>query len=193
MGDPLSHPLFAGSTEDLEGNEMVEAFRCLREEDKTPVELAVLYKDEGNEWMKKKVKKDLKEAIIRYTHALGFLDEDDRSGGGDSDDKDKDEEEEPQVVLLDEEGEEGGDKSVSGVQVGVEDVTVKEQQQQKEEEESSRAAGGGTGRNSVLRSQILNNRALASMHLKNFGSALGDINMVCPVCVCVCMCGCLCV
>lgn len=143
MGDPLAHPLFAGSTEDLEGNEMVEAFRCLREEDKSNVELAILYKDEGNEWMKKKVKKDLKEAIIRYTHALSFLDADDKTK-----ESGEEEEEEPTVVQLDEDEEDQKE--------GATDVIDK----------------------NVLRSQILNNRALASMHLKNFGSALGDINMV---------------
>lgn len=82
---------------------MVEAFRCLREEDKTNVELAIMYKEEGNEWMKKKVKKDLKEAIIRYTHALGFLDADDKE-------QEEKEDDEPTVVLLDEEEDDDKEK-----------------------------------------------------------------------------------
>ena len=125
--------MFAGSTEDLEGNELVEAFRCIREEDKTNVELAVMYKEEGNEWMKNKKKKDLKEAIIRYTHALTFLDTDDAE-----------KEKNARVVEID--NDEDSKNEVSS--------------------------------NDILRSQILNNRALASMHLKNYGTALGDINMV---------------
>ena len=125
LGDPLMHPFWAESTEDLEGNPMVEAFRCLREEDKTKVELALMYKDEGNEWIKKKTKKDLNEAIARYNHAFTFLDEADLNRKNDT--------------------EEEGDKGVNLHQV---------------------------------RSQILNNRALASMQLKNYGSALRDINKV---------------
>ncbi len=74
LGDPFKHPLFAATTEDLEGHPLAEAFRVLREEDKTPIELATMYKDEGNEWIKKNTLKDTNEAIIRYTHALTFLD-----------------------------------------------------------------------------------------------------------------------
>ena len=60
--------------EDLEGNPMVEAFRQLREEDKTRVELVLMYKDEGNEFMRKKTSKERHEAIKRYSHALTLLD-----------------------------------------------------------------------------------------------------------------------
>jgi hypothetical protein len=60
--------------EDLEGNPMVEAFRLLREEDKTRVELVLMYKDEGNEFMRKKTVKERHEAIKRYSHALTLLD-----------------------------------------------------------------------------------------------------------------------
>lgn len=38
IGDPMKHPLFAQTTEDLEGHPLTEAFRVLREEDKTLVE-----------------------------------------------------------------------------------------------------------------------------------------------------------
>jgi hypothetical protein len=109
----------------MEGHPLVEAFRCLREEDKTQVELALLYKDEGNEWIKTKTRKNMHEAYVRYTHAMSFLDEADKARR---------------------EGSEAeADKGVNLHQ---------------------------------LRSQVLNNRALASMTLKNYGIALKDINKV---------------
>lgn len=74
IGDPMMHPLFAESTEDLEGNPLAEALRALREEDKTTVEIATMYKEEGNDWLKKGDKKSLHEAYNRYTHALDILD-----------------------------------------------------------------------------------------------------------------------
>ena len=132
---------------------MVEAFRCLREEDKSNFELAVMYKEEGNEWMKKKVKKDLKEAIVRYTHALSFLDAADK--------EDDTKEDEPQVVEL-VDNEDGSKKE----EVTLKDVEVNDEVKSNVEDKN------------ILRSQILNNRALAAMHLKNYGTALGDINMV---------------
>lgn len=73
LGDPEKHPMFATNTEDLEGHPYVEALRAIREEDKTNYELAMMYKDEGNEWMKKTDKKSLKEAFERYTHALDYI------------------------------------------------------------------------------------------------------------------------
>lgn len=39
----------------------------LQEEDKTFLELAVMYKEEGNEWMKKKAPKDMREAFSCYS------------------------------------------------------------------------------------------------------------------------------
>ena len=74
IGDPMMHPLFAESTEDLEGNPLAEALRALREEDKTPIEIATMYKEEGNDWLKKGDKKSLHEAYDRYTHAINVLD-----------------------------------------------------------------------------------------------------------------------
>jgi tetratricopeptide (TPR) repeat protein len=79
IGDPMKHPLFAQTTEDLEGNPLAEAFRSLREEDKTQVELAEMYKEEGNQWIKKGTKKDYFEAYARYTHALTFMDKADQA------------------------------------------------------------------------------------------------------------------
>ena len=53
--------MFAQTTEDLEGNPLTEeAFRAIREEDESSVELMYLYRDEGNEWMKKKADGDVK-------------------------------------------------------------------------------------------------------------------------------------
>ena len=53
LGDPEKHPMFATSAEDLEGNPLVDALIALKEEDKSSKELAVMYKDEGNEWTRK--------------------------------------------------------------------------------------------------------------------------------------------
>lgn len=58
----------------MENHPLSDAFRCLREEDKSFVELAIMYKDEGNEWLKKPTQKDRHEAILRYCHALSFID-----------------------------------------------------------------------------------------------------------------------
>eukprot|EP01031_Cornospumella_fuschlensis_P040716 gene40716-49651_t len=73
LGDPEQHPMFAASAEDMAGHPMVEAIRAIKEEDKSLVELAVMYKDEGNEWMKKKTPKALQEAFNCYTHAMTFV------------------------------------------------------------------------------------------------------------------------
>jgi hypothetical protein len=45
LGDPLMHPMWA-EPEDCVNHPMMEAFRAMREEDKTTLELAVMYKDE---------------------------------------------------------------------------------------------------------------------------------------------------
>lgn len=73
LGDPEKHPMFATNTEDLEGHPYVEALRAIQEEGKTNYQLAVMYKDEGNEWMKKTDKKSLKEAYDRYSHAIDLV------------------------------------------------------------------------------------------------------------------------
>lgn len=87
----MEHPLFCSTTEELEQSKhpMKEAFRALREEDKSPAELASMYKEEGNyffgeskklnvnERRKKgadsKYNKLLRDAHSCYTHALSFL------------------------------------------------------------------------------------------------------------------------
>lgn len=73
LGDPEKHPMFATNTEDLEGHPYVEALRAIQEEGKSNYELALMYKDEGNEWMKKTDKKSIQEAYERYTHAVGYI------------------------------------------------------------------------------------------------------------------------
>lgn len=76
--------------EDLEGNPMVDAFRLLREEDKTKVELVLMYKDEGNEFIRKKTTKERHEAIKRYSYSLTLLDNADLARkDGTEDEKDK--------------------------------------------------------------------------------------------------------
>lgn len=49
----MKHPMFAQSEEDLKDHPLTEAFRQLREEDKSPMELCQMYKEEGNEFMNK--------------------------------------------------------------------------------------------------------------------------------------------
>lgn len=73
LGDLEKHPMFARTAEDLEGHPLAEAIRQIKEEDQSLVELAIMYKDEGNEWQKKKDKKSLNEAYDRYTHSLGYV------------------------------------------------------------------------------------------------------------------------
>jgi len=69
----MKHPMFAETTEDMEGHPLVEAIRALKEDDKSPYELALMYKDEGNEWLKKNTIKYIQEAYKRYTIALQHL------------------------------------------------------------------------------------------------------------------------
>jgi tetratricopeptide (TPR) repeat protein len=81
LGDPLKHPLFSQDEEELKNHPLTEAFRLLREEDKSLVELATMYKNDGNEFMKKKptknhakeVLKNMNEAYDRYSHAVTLI------------------------------------------------------------------------------------------------------------------------
>jgi hypothetical protein len=100
---------------------MAEAFRALREEDKTQVELAELYKEEGNQWVKKGTKKDYNEAYTRYTHALTFMDKADQARA-----------------------------------------------------DGTEATSDSTADLKMIRSQILSNRALASLNIANYGSCCRD-------------------
>jgi hypothetical protein len=62
--------MFATTTEDLVGNPLADALRVLREEGKSNLELAMMYKDEGNQLLKKG---DDNEALSKYDYALSFL------------------------------------------------------------------------------------------------------------------------
>jgi hypothetical protein len=80
VGDPLKHPMFATSSEDLVGNPLADALRALREEDKTLVQIATMYKEDANALIKKS--KDstsssstLHEAVNTYLHAVSFVDQ----------------------------------------------------------------------------------------------------------------------
>lgn len=73
IGDPLKHPLFAGSTEDMADHPLVDALRLIKEEDKTNIELAEMYKEEGNQWIKKPKVEDKYAAIDCYNRAIEFL------------------------------------------------------------------------------------------------------------------------
>ena len=75
MGDPLDHPMFATSAEQFAKHPLGDAFRQLREEDKSTFELFTMYKEEGNEMMKTKRAKDYHHAIGSYEIAKGFLDQ----------------------------------------------------------------------------------------------------------------------
>jgi hypothetical protein len=71
--------MFATSTEDLAGNPLADALRALREEDKTLVQIANMYKDDANQLIKKakgsSSSDSLHEAVNTYMHAVSFVDE----------------------------------------------------------------------------------------------------------------------
>ena len=160
IGDPMMHPLFAESTEDLEGNPLAEALRALREEDKSPIQIATMYKDEGNDWLKKGDKKSLKEAYDRYSHALNILEGTAfaATSGASSFNTTKG------IV------ESSGDfRTVASLYPSellsphqqLLHATCEEEQKRIEDEKQ-------------LKSQILSNRALVSLTLKNYGSCVRD-------------------
>lgn len=128
LGDPCEHPMFATSTESLKGNPLTEAFRSLREENKSFVELVHMYKEEGNEWIKKKtepITDNLHQAFERYTHSLAILDQADNARKL------------------------GGPASEPDIDVDLE----------------------------ILRSQILGNRSLVHLNLKNYGYCIKDTEL----------------
>eukprot|EP01038_Epipyxis_sp_PR26KG_P006204 gene6204-8543_t len=125
LGDPLKHPMFATETEDLEGNMLVEGIRAIKEEGKSMIELCLMYKEEGNDWMKKNKPKAYHEAFDRYSHALSFLKQEYDSM------KDND----------------GKSSEISPEELA------------------------------KLHSQVLSNRAQASLALKNYGSCRNDCTL----------------
>ena len=164
IGDPMMHPLFAECTEDLVGNPLAEGLRLLREEDKTPIEIAIMYKDEGNEWLKKGDKKSLNEAYDRYSHALSILDRTVSAAvsGASS--------------FNAATGVTSPSNAISPNESIVPSLYPLEVTQRKDEEkdltnDEKRKADADEN---LLRSQILSNRALVSLTLLNHGSCIRD-------------------
>jgi hypothetical protein len=73
LGDPEEHPMFATDPDILAKHPLTDAFRQLNEEDRTKYELVIMYKEEGNNLVKKADKDSLQKAVTRYTHALTFI------------------------------------------------------------------------------------------------------------------------
>lgn len=141
LGDPLDHPMWA-DPEECQQHPMMEAFRQLREEDKTNLELATMYKDEGNEWLKgglEKMKKaEAKERLRHlhesrgcYEHALTFI-----KTAEDNNDSD-------------------------GIAVVA----------------TSSGDTCAVCERDVLKSQIISNKALVALHLRNFGECKKDARL----------------
>jgi len=73
LGDPEDHPMFSTDPEKIANHPLADAFRQLNEEDKTQYELTIMYKEEANDLMKRGDKKGWRDAVVRYTHALTFI------------------------------------------------------------------------------------------------------------------------
>ena len=157
LGDPMKHPMFAQTTEDLEGSPLVDALRALKEEDKSPYEIAIMYKDEGNEWLKKGDAKSLHEAFNRYTHAISILEGTAQAvAAGVTSEETNEERElflknlESSAKLVDKNLAEGNSNKPSSIPTeSLEDTKI-------------------------LQSQIYSNRALACLNLKNYRSCIND-------------------
>ena len=164
IGDPMMHPLFAECTEDLVGNPLAEGLRLLREEDKTPIEIAIMYKDEGNEWLKKGDKKSLNEAYDRYSHALSILDRTVSAAvsGASS--------------FNAATGVTSPSNAMSPNESIVPSLYPLEVTQRKDEEKdlTNDEKRKADAEENLLRSQILSNRALVSLTLLNHGSCIRD-------------------
>ena len=159
LGDPEKHPMFAQTTEDLEGNPLTEALRALREDGKSPVEVATMYKDEGNEWMKKSDPKSLHEAYDRYTHALNILEgiAVAASSGVTSDEQNVERKE----FLADLQSK--SNESMATTKTNTTTTTASVEPTIETEEDTKQ-----------LKSLIFSNRAMASLSLKNYGSCKKD-------------------
>ena len=164
IGDPMMHPLFAESTEDLEGNPLAEALRALREEDKTPIEIATMYKEEGNDWLKKGDKKSLHEAYDRYTHAINVLDGTVRAAVSGASSFNATTGETTAPKLHNESNSTIASLYPSELlpRAECEDTPFPPEALKMGEEES------------MLRSQIFSNRAMVSLSLMNYGSCIRD-------------------
>jgi len=113
LGDPEDHPMFCTDPEKIAKHPLADAFRQLNEEDKTQYELVIMYKEEANDLMKRGDKKGWRDAVVRYTHALTFI--------------------EPAIAAMNEEDKDSntstdGIKNAAGAGTGaVEEIEVKSQ------------------------------------------------------------------
>ena len=158
--------MFATTTEDLEGSPYVEALRSLREEGKTPVEVATMYKDEGNEWVKKGDTKSLHEAHSRYTHALDILDGGASAATSGVSSEEKSEERAKFLEALQQMSSKTSSSSSSSSSGDGSEVAASP-------EDVARADAERT----LLQSQVYSNRAMVSLSLKNYGSCRKDADL----------------
>lgn len=63
----FSHPFFARSTKDMEGNIAYEALQALKYESEDPNANAEAYKEEGNYYVKKK---EFEKAVLAYSGGI---------------------------------------------------------------------------------------------------------------------------
>lgn len=164
IGDPMMHPLFAENTEDLEGNPLAEALRALREEDKTTLEIATMYKEEGNDWLKKGDKKSLHEAYNRYSHALNILDHTATAALSGA-------------TSFNAATCQSGPPNSTGSECNLvpslypSDSSAESQQSRQQTPEQTNAI---MEEEKMLKSLIFSNRAMVSLMLKNYGSCIRD-------------------
>ena len=161
IGDPMMHPLFAENTEDLEGNPLAEALRALREEDKTPIEIATMYKEEGNDWLKKGDKKSLHEAYDRYTHAINVLDGIAQAAVSGASTFNPTTGETTAPKIHDE-----GRSTIASL--------YPSELQPREDRQNSMLSKDMNEEELMLRSQIFSNRAMVSLSLMDYGSCIRD-------------------
>lgn len=107
---------------------LVDALRLIKEEDKTNIELAEMYKNEGNEWIKKSTVEDKHAAVECYHRALEFV-----------------------TSAREVRGSEAEDPKDAGIDID------------------------------RLQSQIISNRCLVQLQLKNYGFAIKDADLVTPL------------
>eukprot|EP00605_Chrysophyceae_sp_TOSAG23-4_P000303 GSChrysophyteH1.ASY1.ANO1.348.1 assembled CDS len=169
LGDPEEHPMFATDPDKLAAHPLTDAFRQLNEEDRTKYELVIMYKEEGNSLMKKGDKGGFREAVMRYTHALSFI--------------------EPALAEIQEVSAAPASndateeiKSASDYQ-GEKVLTFEEVVKRSEQRNAKIADQAGISVQvtpetvNQTRSQILGNRAMAQLSLKNYGSCVRDCDV----------------
>ena len=163
LGDPLDHPMFAETAEQIANHPLGDAFRLLREEDKTEYELVMMYKDEGNEFMKSKLNHDYKNAIDKYNESLSHVDamEEERK------------EKEAACISTDKDA---GAKLLEG-EDDIEEIaspSIIKQEKESDSKEKQNGDDGSTVDIGKLRSQILSNKAFAHLGLKNYRTCITE-------------------